>query len=226
MNPKPSPPSGDIVPKLDIEFQFQGTRFKTAAAGLASYSQFIGGGMKRAAPELKKALRVYLNSTVFALLRQHSGRWPGGTSDNSLSRRSGGMGKSIRASVRVDGAIIKDIEGRIGGNRIARVHEFGAIIRHKKKEYLTIPLKAALDSRGIPKRTKARDWKNTFVGKSKRGNLLIFQKRASGLVPLYALKKMVVIPPRLGMGRTLEVGKAFFVDTSLQAMANAVVKGK
>ena len=43
--------------------------------------------------------------------------------------------------------------------------------------------------------------KNTFVQYSKKGNLLIFQKRSRGsIVPLYILKKRVKIPARLGLG--------------------------
>jgi len=214
------------VVALTIEFDFKGQRFKDASKGLAAFAQFQKSSMKRASPALKKQLRVYLNSAVFALLRQHSKGWPAGTTVNSLSRRSGALGRSIRSSVRVDGNTLKTIEGRIGGSRIARVHEFGAIIKVRKAQYLTIPLKAALNNRGIPKKRRARDWKNTFVRKSKRGNLIIFQKRGKGLIPLYVLKKSVKIPPRLGMGKVLESEKAVFVDRAFEAMVDAMAKGK
>ena len=68
---------------------------------------------------------------------------------------------------------------------------------------MTIPLDAALNANGTPKKKRARDWKDTFVAKSKRGNLIIFQKRGRRIVPLYVLKKRVRIPARLGLRKEL-----------------------
>ena len=84
------------------------------------------------------------------------------------------------------------------------IHERGGTIRPRRARYLTIPLPAALDSRGVALRARARDWPDTFIATSRRGNLIIFQRRGrKEVVPLYVLKKSVRIPPRLGLTRTL-----------------------
>jgi hypothetical protein len=43
----------------------------------------------------------------------------------------------------------------------------------------------------------ARDWPNTFVRRSRRGNLIIFQRRGREIIPLYLLRKTVIINRRL-----------------------------
>jgi hypothetical protein len=61
-----------------------------------------------------------------------------------------------------------------------------------------------MDSRGVPLRKRARDWQNTFVARSRKGNLIIFQKRGrKNIRPLYLLKPEVTIRPRLGMEKNI-----------------------
>jgi hypothetical protein len=117
------------------------------------------------------------------------------------------------------------VQGEIGTNGVpyGRIHETGGTIRAKNGKYLTIPLPAALNSDGTPKKRSAREWDRTFVRESKAGNLLIFQKRGSGIVPLYVLKKKVRIPARLGLGDTLKTGTSYFVDKAMQAMLREIM---
>jgi hypothetical protein len=61
--------------------------------------------------------------------------------------------------------------------------------------------------------------------KSKKGNLIIFQKQGGRVVPLYLLRTSVKIPPRLGLRDTLEAGLPFFVDKALDAMLREVRNG-
>jgi len=68
--------------------------------------------------------------------------------------------------------------------------------------YLAIPLDAARrfktrNALGLAK--PPREWPNTFVAKSKRGNLIIFQEQGDRIVPLFVLKQKVTIPPRPGI---------------------------
>jgi hypothetical protein len=86
------------------------------------------------------------------------------------------------------------------------------VIKPKHGKYLTIPLEAAKAGKGGqgPGRGSARGgpWGETFVGKSKAGNLIIFGrlritkgKRVgelrSRIVPLFLLKKQVIIRARI-----------------------------
>ena len=105
-----------------------------------------------------------------------------------------------------------------------RVHEYGAVIRAKKAKFLTIPLPAALNSKGIPKKMSAREWDKTFIQTSKAGNLIIFRTQGRRIIPLYVLKSEVRIKPRLGMGLTLEKGLPRFVDKSVDAMLQAILE--
>ena len=78
----------------------------------------------------------------------------------------------------------------------AAVHEHGATIRPRRAKYLAIPLPAALSSRGTLLR-RPRKWKNTFVAKSRKGNLIIFQKRGKTIIPLFVPSTNLVVAPRV-----------------------------
>jgi len=74
----------------------------------------------------------------------------------------------------------------------AKVHEDGATITPKRKEWLAIPTQFA--TRGA----KPREHTNTFFTRSKRtGNPVLMQKRGDDVFPIFALVKSVTIPPRL-----------------------------
>ena len=124
---------------FELEFAFRGKRFKDAQIGLNFFASEIGASIARAGPVLSREMKTFLDTTAEVLKRQHSGPWPGGTSGNSLSRRSGKGIQSIKKSIRVTGKTVPTIEGQIGGVFYLRTHEFGATIRAKKVKYLTIP---------------------------------------------------------------------------------------
>jgi len=130
-----------------------------------------------------------------------------------LQTRSGKLKKSVvNIPATRDGDIIR---GAIGiGTVYSRVH-FGKAgqvteITPKTAKMLTIPLPAAMDSHGTA-RGSARDkgiFGETFIGKSKAGNLIIFGKllyvkgkkagqTKGGLVPLFVLKDRVSVPSRI-----------------------------
>lgn len=90
----------------------------------------------------------------------------------------------------------RKIIGAVGTNiPYGPSHEFGATIRPKTAKFLTIPLPAAKTAAGAG-RGRARDFPNTFVRRSKAGNLILFQKIGKRIIPLFVLKKMVKIPKR------------------------------
>ncbi|WP_266032610.1 hypothetical protein [Brucella intermedia] len=215
-----------MATSLTLEFQFRNKRFRNAEAGLRTFHQHLKKSWDGSAKVLSQELRDFLDSVVEALVQRHSGSWPGGTSSNTLSKRSGKMLQSIVDSAHVEGTTFSTIRGSIGGSKVAAVQEFGATIKPRKAKYLTIPLPAALNSDGTPKKRSAREWDNTFVAKSRAGNLIIFQKRGTQIVPLYVLKTSVTIPPRLGMRKTLDAGLPYFVEKSMDAIVRSVLSGK
>lgn len=151
---------------------------------------------------VKRSMESYLKLIAGRLAARHSTPWPGRNGPGALSKRTGRGINSIRQSVEVS-VSLDEIVGRIGGVWYLGVSEYGATIRAKRAKFLTIPLPDAMNSQGVPLKRRARDWQNTFIMKSKRGNLLIFQKRGADIVPLYVLKKSVRIPKRLGMKKEL-----------------------
>lgn len=211
---------------VEIRFAFRNRRFADAERGLDALSRTLGRELDRSAPVLARELKTFLQGVAEAMARRHGTAWPGGTSDRTLSRRSGGLIASIKDSVTVKGQRLADIEGGIGGAFYLRTHEHGATIRPKKAKYLAIPLPEALNSDGTPKVASPRQWKNTFVKQSKAGNLLIFQKRGRHIVPLYVLKREVTIRPRLGLGETLQAGLPYFVDRAMDRMAKALMQSQ
>ena len=166
--------------------------------------------LKKIPSALERAVKVYLREVQKDLLSKHSNPYSkDAVKKTVLSKRSGEAMRSIVKSVKVE-ASVKQVIGKIGGIHYLKSHEYGAVIRPKRSNYLTIPLPAALDSRGVPKKRSAREWKDTFVIKSKKGNLLIVRKKRAGIEPLYVLKKRVVIPKRLGMRDAIGRNYTFF----------------
>lgn len=210
-----------------FEFEFRSKRFQDADQGLRAFAQAMGKGIDRAGPVLGRELRKYLDTVAEAMAQRHGGSWPGGTTDKTLSRRSGKLVQAIRDSVEVTGSKIDDVQGRIGARGIpyGRIHEFGGVITAKNAKFLTIPLPAALNADGTPKKRSARDWDKTFVATSKAGNLIIFRREGKSVVPLYVLKTSVKIPPRLGLIDTLQKTLPYFVDTAMDAMLKELRNG-
>lgn len=206
-----------------IYFEFRNRRFQDAQKGLEAFAKQIGKDWDGAAKVLSLELRQYLNSVAEALSRRHGGPWPSGTTPKTLSKRTGEMVASIQRSVTIKGKTFQSLQGYISVDFPGVIHEFGATIKPKKVKYLTVPLPAALDSRGVPLKRSARDWDNTFVARTKAGNLVIFQKRGAQIVPLYVLKSSVTIPPRLGMRETLNIGIPYFVERAMDQMVRHIM---
>ena len=209
-----------------MTFDFRGQTFTDAGKGLKVFSDLLKQDWEGSAQVLSRELKAFLTEVVEAIAGRNSGGWPGGTTDSSLSKRSGALDTAILDSVKDEGSTFASIRGQIGapGVPYARIQELGGTIKPKNAKYLCIPLQAALDGSGLPLKSSPRDWPNTFVTKSKAGNLIIFQKRGTSIVPLYVLKDSVTIPARLGMRKSLDAGLPYFVGRALDAMVKELHK--
>lgn len=215
--------------ELEFGLRLPGSpRVQDARKGMERLAFKLGKSVEDAAPVLAKEIENYLNEVRLALIQRHSKPFSNptnapATGEDDLLRRSGGI-TNIRVAIQAANDL-NQIAGRLIVPFPISVHEKGATIKAKRSQYLTIPMPAALDSRGIPLRRSARDWENTFVQRSKRGNLLIFQRQGGTIVPLYLLKRSVKIPPRLEAQKTINAGADFFVDHAIDAMAKAILAG-
>lgn len=128
----------------------------------------------------------------------------GGTTATRLASRSGRLTQSFGAEVQVGAGqggtlvsarigYIHDAPGWVG------IHEYGGTIRARNTRYLAIPLTEEA------RRTAPRQLGNSFVARSRRGNLLIFRKlEGGGIEPMYLLRESVVIPARPALRPTME----------------------
>ena len=209
-----------------LEFSYKGSRYRDAEKGLRALAQeFPKDFEENGSKALGRVMLKYLKGVSNALTKRHGGAWPSGTTPKTLSKRSGKGVGSIAKSIDIKHKnTIDSVTGYIGGKHYLRIHEYGGVIKAKNVRYLTIPLKAALNSNGTTKKKSARQWPNTFVAKSKKGNLIIFQKQGRGrIVPLYVLKEKVTIKPRLGMGDSLNALKEYFVDNAFSEMHKGIM---
>ncbi len=137
----------------------------------------------------------------------------------NLRSITGKLQSSVRSKVKgysLNTVRLQMQAGSPGETPGARIQEYGGTIRAKGK-LLTVPTIFAKDASGQI-RPDARlsgsgrgtaGGLDTYVTKSKAGNLFIFARRfGAGAImgpetPLYMLKQSVKIPPRLGMRKSL-----------------------
>jgi hypothetical protein len=208
---------------FEVGLEFRGQKWESVARGLQAFSEDLGKSFDKAGEVLNAEVRGYLENVAKAIRKRNGFPWPMGTSANTLSARSGALIQSIEDSIGVTGTTPSTVQGTIGSKLpYARIQEYGGTIVPKNGKYLAIPLDAALNQQGIPLRPGPRFWTNTFVAKSKAGNLLIFQKRGAGIIPLYVLKTSVTLPARLGLGATVRSQIPFFQERAINQMLKSM----
>jgi phage gpG-like protein len=120
-------------------------------------------------------------------------------SGQALKVRSGTLRGSVAMKVIDRG---KELYVQVGTNKsYARIHEYGGTITGRP--WLTIPLPEAKTAAGVVRMT-ARSWPDTFIQKSKAGNIIIFQNQGDDIIPLFVLKRSVDIPERPYMRSSLK----------------------
>ena len=211
-----------------ISVDIDGRHYEDVVAGFTDlalrFRNSFEIGSQQASPLLLQSLQQVANR----MKELHSNPWNGGVVNDSdrLQSRSGAGLQSIIDSVKTQGPSGDLLAvGSISAGSLS-VHEVGAVVKATRAQYLTIPLPAALDPRGVPLRARARDWDNTFVRRSRAGNLIIFRKLpgARELTPLYILKDSVTIRPRLGMEPELDTQMGYFETKLWNELSVAIDK--
>ena len=119
---------------------------------------------------------------------RYIGKYKGGT-------RTGQLRRTIGMKLLPQGSDAYKLEVGTTGSKYARILEKGGVIRPVRKKMLTIPLPGV--------KGWARNYDNTFIQRSRKGNLLIFQKVGKGIKPLFVLKDRVRIPAFMWMEKSL-----------------------
>lgn len=156
--------------------------------------------LERLPRSLQEMLRLEVRGGLNTMVRwMVNERLTGGTTATRLARRSGRLIRSIKTQVVIGGFYSqeKDLVARVYVDPnspaavYAPVHEFGATIRPRQAQYLTIPL-----TDEARKRKTARRMPGLFVIKSKKGNLLLVRRVGESIFPQWLLRKEVTIPSR------------------------------
>lgn len=190
-----------------------------ADRGLEAWSTKLQQGLAVSMRSLPAVFREQLVRVADLIASRNNGRWP--SAGVGLSRRSGSLLESLRQGVSVSG-VGDRMEASLGGVAYLGIQEFGGTVVARGARYLAIPLPAALDDRGEPLRDSPQDWDNTFIQRSKAGNLLIFRRDGTGIIPLYALKTSTRIPPRLGARDVLRQQMPYFTSRILDTVLAGV----
>ncbi len=205
-----------------IELSTQNRHYQRAQAGLEAIAKAMKTQPEQLGLLVNRQMTRFLRSSLEELAKRHSRPHPGGTTDDSLSRRSGELVRRLPNAAKVTGKTIEKVEGRVSLPTRYAVQERGGTIKPANSKYVFIPLPEALDRSGKPKPPKS--FRNTFVSESRKGNLLIFQKKGREIVPLFLLRKKVRIPPRMGMGESLKRGVPAFIEGVMDRTIESLTK--
>lgn len=177
-----------------IELRFDANN---VSAMIRHLLQQVPGGLEGAVMDSAELVRSDLRTRLSFPRANYLQRAPRGY----LGQRSGELADSIQIQLRhtADGPIANVGPSGTKNRMLAIVHEQGRTIIPRHAMYLKVPLPTALDGFGLPLPQESLPHPQ-FVFRSKRGNLLIGYGVGSGknrsVVPLFALKSMVVLPAR------------------------------
>lgn len=125
-----------------------------------------------------------------------------------LNVRSGHLRSSIGSKVEVwkDGLSATIGSGARQGDRVtyANIQETGGTIRPRIKQYLTIPLDAAMTPAGVTRFTApevrhgGHGYKSSFI----RNHIIFGVKNSKKIVPLFVLKQSVEVPASHYLSKT------------------------
>lgn len=209
---------------IEFTLEYQNKRFDSLSAGFLSLITEFTTGFDGAVQAVSNEMQDFLTKVAAEIASKNGSPWPGGTSDSTVSLRTGGLVASILGSVQVTGSTLGTLKGYIGAGFPGSIQETGATITPKTGQFLAVPLPAALDSRGVPLRRSPRDWGNTFVARTRAGNLVIFLKNGTQITPLYVLKTQVTLRPRLHLEDSLDSGLPYFTQRAADSIIAAMTR--
>lgn len=139
-------------------------------------------------------------------------------SPRKLGSRSGRLYRSFK--MRLAGKSLKSLRVEVySRSKYAAIHEFGGTIKARSGGYLKIPLGAALNDRGLVKRTRGM-WENTELKPAGPMRFLVVPK--GGGTPLALLVKAVKLPPRLGFYRRFQDRRVKIASEMAETIAGTV----
>jgi hypothetical protein len=162
--------------------------------------KYVGQQMKFIVNKTSLRLQKHIRNDLF-------GSYPEGTTEGSLSSRTGTLKKSVMVMPAVDNGNGTISGGITIGTRYAKVHfgKRGGITTITGKPWLKIPLPPVLNSSGVPMPFQKAFWlpsKKNPNDLVMYGKLSISKGKRAGetkgdIVPLFVLKHEVKVPVRI-----------------------------
>jgi len=197
-----------------LSIKYRGKSYDSPDGAIKALNENYKNLPKRALPKVKKIMDEYAKRVIIGMKAKHGRPYPNGTSDTTLSRRSGKGYKSWRNRTTMNLAK-NQVSVKIDKVGYYHFQETGATVTPSNRKYLAIPLPAALNDDGTPQKDSLSDWDNTFIRKSKSNpeNLVVYVKLSNKrAVPIYALTKRVKLPPRLGFQKAKNTLLPIYLD--------------
>lgn len=165
---------------------------------------------KELVAQIKKGLRDPITKVQSDLIQ---------ATDQNLNRRTGTLARSwVRPQV--VGKTIKELSVIFINEAVyADIQEHGGKIEAKRAQFLAIPLEAAKTPAGVPRFSSPLRESTAppmFFAKG-----ILFAKEGNTIVPMFALKKSVEIPPRLGAAEVIDKGISKMVKAAEKAAGQA-----
>lgn len=196
---------------MPINIRIDAEQFKEGIKDLNNYSE-----------RLLKTSNDLSNALVTLIKNNHIGG--SATTDTSVRRRTGDLSRRM-AIIKPEITASELIFGAQNPLPYARVHIAPrgtiTVIKPRNARKLAIPLPAVQTRAGVT-RGKPRDFQNTFIRKSKAGNLIIFENIGRGQIrPLFVLKDEVRVPARVHTDIILEKFRPKVINELREAILNA-----
>jgi phage gpG-like protein len=154
----------------------------------------IRGGLANPTPALEAVGHYVVNKWMPSLFRSGGlGTWPAPLRGGSPLRDSGTLSKAFSWSLGSDRRSVLIVNPL----KYAAMQNFGGTVTPKTGKYLAVPLPTLSITERRAK--KPRDFSDTFFAKSRKGNLILFQKtgkQKDAIRPLFVMKTSVTIKPR------------------------------
>lgn len=164
-------------------------------------------------------MRLLLKRVGDRMRAKHGSQYP--APGAGLSQRSG---KGLAGLASPDFATdARGLTATLTMPRYLKYQEVGGTLRPHSAKYLTVPLPAALNGDGTPKRYSARQWANTFVVKGSGGGWTICTKQGRRIVPLYALRRSINLTPRLGLRAAFRAESKAFLKRLAKRFAGIIM---
>lgn len=195
-------------------FQYRGVRYNRINSAFGAALDDIDNDFKKLTKEYERELKGYIERVARNVTDKFKQYKHGKSPYDRLMNRTGRAKRELRASPtvrRTDGNKFNAAYiGRVTGPDYLNIQEDGGWLTAKSGKYITIPLPAALNPNGTPKKRSMSEWRNTFTKKTRKGAIVVFHKKGGKAIPIYVLKKRVYIKPRLRLGEGFDRAAPYY----------------